>query len=93
MLKKVLLLAVAGAAIGSAAAHAGVMGTRDAFTDGAKIAATADAYAYSVGARAAGRHDVYTDGARITNRDGLVGDASHARITNRDGLVDDSSQR
>jgi len=72
MLKKFLLLAVAGAAIGSAAAHAGVMGTRDAFTDGAKIAAAADAYIHSAGTSAAVRRDVFTDGARITNRDGLV---------------------
>jgi len=76
MLKKILLLAVAGAAIGSAEAHAGVMGTRDAFTDGAKIAATADTYVQSAGARAAERRDVFTDGARITNRDGLVDDSA-----------------
>jgi len=76
MLKKILLLAVAGAAIGSAAAHAGVMGTRDAFTDGAKIAATADASIHSAGARTAERRDVFTDGARITNRDGLVDDSA-----------------
>jgi len=79
MVKKVLLLVVAGAALGAGTAFAGGIGPRDVYTDGEKAGAV-DVYpsaakqfdVYSDGTRTLDRRDVFTDGARITNRDGYV---------------------
>lgn len=83
MLKKILLLAAAGAALGAGVAYGGI-GPRDVYTDGASTTGPRDPYTdggktakfdvYSDGARVTDRRDVFTDGARITNRDGLVED-------------------
>lgn len=59
MLKTVLLLAVAGAALGAGAVYAGT-GARDVYTDGAKMMGPRDPY--TDGGKA-GKFDVYTDGA------------------------------
>jgi len=86
MLKKILVLAVAGAAVGSTAAHAGAMGLRDAYTDGGK-AAVADVY---VAATKSSKFDVYSDGTRATDRrDAYTGGA---RVSSRDGLIEDGPQ-
>jgi len=58
MVKSILILAAASAALGAGAAWGG-NGPRDPFTDGAR---KYDVYAD--GARAAGKYDVFTDGAR-----------------------------
>ncbi|QRQ86263.1 hypothetical protein [Cupriavidus oxalaticus] len=87
MLKKVLLLTVAGAALGAGAASAGTMGARDPYTDGAK-AGKYDVYAD--GARVTHRRDVYTDGARATGGRDVFTDG--ARVTNRDGFVEDDKK-
>jgi hypothetical protein len=88
MVKKVLLLVVAGAALGAGPAFAGIMGPRDAYTDGSK-AGTFDVYAD--GARVTDKRDVFTDGARVADRREEFTDV--ARITNRDGFVDDGAQK
>ncbi|WP_369798921.1 hypothetical protein [Cupriavidus sp. SK-4] len=84
MLKTVILLAAAGAALSAGVAYAGI-GTRDVYTDGASVMGPRDPYTdggkttkfdvYSDGAKVSDRRDVFTDGARITNRDGLVDDS------------------
>ncbi|MGO4153772.1 hypothetical protein AB4061_12370 [Cupriavidus sp. YAF13] len=81
MVKTILLLAAAGAALGAGVAYAG-NGARDVYTDGASAMGPRDPYSdggrstkfdvYSDGARVTDRRDTFTDGARITNRDGLV---------------------
>jgi len=81
MVKTVLLLAVAGAALGAGAAYAGI-GARDVYTDGSSVMGPRDPYSdggraakfdtYSEGMRVTDKRDVFTDGGRITNRDGLV---------------------
>ncbi|WP_338404731.1 hypothetical protein [Cupriavidus basilensis] len=81
MVKTVLLLAAAGAALGAGVAYAGI-GARDVYTDGASVLGPRDPYSdggmstkfdvYSDGARVTDRRDVFTDGARNTSRDGLV---------------------
>ncbi|XYI35473.1 hypothetical protein MNJPNG_25315 [Cupriavidus oxalaticus] len=81
MVKTLILLAGATAALGSSLAYAGI-GTRDVYTDGASVMGPRDPYSdgsakfdvYSDGARVMDRRDVFTDGARVTNRDGLVED-------------------
>ncbi len=88
MVKKVLLLVVAGAALGAGSAFAGIMGQRDAYTDGSK-AGTFDVY--TEGARVTDKRDVFTDGARVADRRDVFTDG--ARVTNRDGFVDDGSQK
>ncbi|WER50546.1 hypothetical protein CupriaWKF_34040 [Cupriavidus sp. WKF15] len=68
MLKNVLLLVAASAALGAGVAHAGI-GMRDVYTDGA----VKEQEPYTNGGRAStDRWDVFTDGARITNRDGYI---------------------
>lgn len=81
MVKTVLLLAAAGAALSAGVAYAGI-GARDVYTDGASVMGPRDPYTdggkttkfdvYAEGARVTDRRDAFTDGARITNRDGLV---------------------
>ncbi|MFS8979826.1 hypothetical protein PO002_36105 [Cupriavidus necator] len=72
MLKNVLLLAAASAALGAGVAHAGI-GMRDVYTDGAVKGQDP----YTNGGRAStDRRDVFTDGARITNRDGYIEERS-----------------
>ncbi|WP_081862311.1 hypothetical protein [Cupriavidus sp. SK-3] len=76
MVKKLFLIAVAGAALGAGTAYAGI-GTRDVFTDGARVMGPRDPYTdgnratkfdvYSDGAKSS-RFDVYTDGTRVTDR-------------------------
>lgn len=87
MPKKILLLAIASAAIGSTATHAGAMDARDAFAGRGMIAST-DVYA--LGAHSS-RFDVYSDQAKASDTRDVFTEG--ARITNRDGLIDDSSQR
>ncbi|GAB7548973.1 hypothetical protein CS8_086720 [Cupriavidus sp. 8B] len=84
MVKTVLLLAAAGAALGAGVAYAGI-GARDVYTDGASVMGPRDPY--SDGGKSA-KFDVYSDGARVTDRRDVFSDG--ARITNRDGLVEDS---
>ncbi|MFJ1257787.1 hypothetical protein [Cupriavidus sp. CuC1] len=84
MVKTVLLLAAAGAALGAGVAYAGI-GARDVYTDGASVMGPRDPY--SDGGKSA-KFDVYSDGARVTDRRDVFTDG--ARITNRDGLVEDS---
>ncbi len=60
--KKVLLLAMAVAALGAGASYAG-NGTRDVYTDGAGTLGPRDPY--TDGGKAA-RFDIYTDGATVT---------------------------
>ncbi|MBP0621003.1 hypothetical protein [Cupriavidus consociatus] len=73
MLKNVLSLIAAIAALGAGVAHAGI-GMRDVYTDGA---VKAQEPPYTNGGRAStGRRDVFTDGARITNRDGYIEERS-----------------
>ncbi len=72
MLKNVILLVAASAALSAGVAHAG-NGMRDVFTDGAVKGANP----YSSGGKAiTDRFDVFTDGSRVTNRDGYVEDRS-----------------
>jgi len=83
MVKTVLLLAAAGAALGAGVADAGI-GPRDVYTDGASVLGPRDPYSdggriskidtYSEGMRVTDRRDVFTEGGRITSRDGLVED-------------------
>lgn len=69
MLKQVVLLVAAGAALGAGVANAGT-GMRDVYTDGA-VMGTRDPY--TDGGRAINeRRDVFLDGARITSRDGYI---------------------
>ncbi|GCB05253.1 hypothetical protein [Ralstonia sp. SET104] len=58
MAKRILLLVMAGAALGTGAAYAGM--TRDVYTDGARI--TDARSPYTDGGKA-GKFDVYTEGA------------------------------
>jgi hypothetical protein len=79
MVKTVLLLAAAGAALSAGVVYAGI-GPRDVYTDGASVLGPRDPYTdggkatkfdvYSDGAKVGDRRDVFTDGARMTNRDG-----------------------
>lgn len=69
MLKKLVLFAVLGTALGAAVAHAGTVGPRDPYTDGGK---TAKFDVYTDGASVTDRRDVFSEGARITNRDGYT---------------------
>lgn len=78
MLKKMLLLAVAGAAVMTGVAF-GNTGPRDVYTDGAR-AARFDTYTdgakadiYTDGAKG----DLYTDGARVTDRRDPFTDGAH----------------
>lgn len=97
MLRRVILLAVVGTALGAGVAYSGT-GMRDVYTDGAGTMAPRDPYTnggkatkfdvYSDGARVTGSRDVFTDGAKVTDRRDLFSDG--ARITNRDGYTDDS---
>jgi hypothetical protein len=64
MLKTVLLLATASAALSAGVAYAGI-GPRDVYTDGASVMGPRDPY--TDGGKAA-KYDVYTDGARVTDR-------------------------
>jgi hypothetical protein len=82
MVKTVILLAAAGAALSAGVAYAGV-GPRDVYTDGASVLGPRDPY--TDGGKTA-KFDVYADGARVTDRRDAFTDG--ARITNRDGLVD-----
>jgi len=97
MVKTVLLLAAAGAALGAGVAYAGT-GARDPYTDGSSVMGPRDPYTdgsraskfdvYSEGMRVTDRRDVYTDGGRVTDRRDVYTDGG--RITSRDGLVEDS---
>ncbi|AGW95616.1 signal peptide protein [Ralstonia pickettii DTP0602] len=69
MLKKLVLSAVLGTALGAAGAYAGPVGPRDPYTDGGK-ATKFDVY--TDGAAVTDRRNVFSDGARITNRDGYT---------------------
>ncbi|MNO06608.1 hypothetical protein D3C81_2284500 [compost metagenome] len=69
MLKKLVLFAVLGTALGAAGVYAGTMGPRDPYTDGGK---TAKFDVYTDGASVTDRRDVFSEGARITNRDGYT---------------------
>ncbi len=64
MLKTVLLLAAASAALGAGMAQAG-NGPRDVYTDGASTMGPRDPY--TDGGRTV-KFDVYSDGARVTDR-------------------------
>ncbi|MGY2492203.1 hypothetical protein [Cupriavidus sp. CP313] len=73
MLKNVLLLVAASAALGVGVAYAGI-GMRDVYTDGA-VMGSRDPYTNG-GRSITDRRDVFTDGARITNRDGYIEESS-----------------
>lgn len=60
MTKQILLVVVAGAALGAGAAYAGM--TRDIYTDGASIS---DARSPYTDGGKAGKFDVYTEGAWV----------------------------
>lgn len=77
MVKTVLLLAAASAALGAGLAYAGT-GTRDVYTDGASTMGPRDPY--TDGGKAA-RFDVYADGMKITDRRDVYSDG--ARVTDR----------
>lgn len=64
MVKTVLLLAAASAALGAGLAYAG-NGPRDVYTDGASTLGPRDPY--TDGGKAA-RFDVYADGMKVTDR-------------------------
>jgi len=83
MVKTVLVLAAASAALGAGVAYAGI-GARDVYTDGSSVMGPRDPYTdgsrtakfdvYSQGTKVTDRRDVFTDGGRVTSRDGLVED-------------------
>lgn len=73
MLKKVVLLVAAGAALSAGVANAGI-GMRDLYADGAVMGSRDP---YTDGGRAiTERRDVFVAGARITSRDGYIEEGS-----------------
>jgi len=64
MVKTVLLLAAAGAALSAGVAY-GSTGPRDVYTDGASVMGPRDPY---TDGGIATKFDVYSDGARVTDR-------------------------
>ncbi len=89
MLKALLLLVGASAALGAGVAQAGI-GTRDVYTDGSSVLGPRDPYGdggakfdiYSDGARVVDKRDVFTDGASVVDKRDVFTDApeSAARI-------------
>lgn len=72
MTQQILLLVVAGAALGAGAAYGGT--TREVYTDGASIAGPRDPY--TDGGKA-GKCDTYTDGARVGDKRDPFTDGAH----------------
>jgi hypothetical protein len=64
MIKTVILLAAASAALSAGIAYAGI-GARDVYTDGASTMGPRDPY--SDGGKTT-KFDVYSDGAKVTDR-------------------------
>lgn len=64
MVRTVLFLAAASAALSAGVAYAGI-GARDIYTDGASVMGPRDPY--TDGGKAT-RFDVYADGTRVTDR-------------------------
>jgi len=84
MVKSILILAAASAALGAGAAWAG-NGPRDPFTDGARK--------YDVYTDGARKYDVYTDGAKTAGKYDVFTDGARARAAERHGVFTEGNCR